>query len=90
MLYRYHGKFGFSDFGTFGDPEHSPEEGLLSYHPSCYLPPLPLLHNTDLKAPITIPNKFAVSTHLLYTQRQGLHQRYKPFVVSPTEAGVQG
>ena len=31
------GKFGISDFGTFvtlPDPEHSPEEALLSYRPS--------------------------------------------------------
>ena len=73
------GKFGISDFGTFvlPDPEHSSEEALLSYHPSHrYLPPLPLLQNTELKSPITVTNKFTVSTHLLYIRRQGIHQRY--------------
>ena len=42
--------FGISDFGTFAlpDPEHSPEEALLSYHPSPrYFLPLPLLQNTQ-------------------------------------------
>ena len=41
-----------------------------------YLPPLPLLQNTELKSPITVTNKFIVSTHLLYIRRQGLHRRY--------------